>query len=72
VIRHAFVDGDLIECVIVLPSKLFYGNNVPACLVVLNKNKPAERAGRLTAPSRCDQVGASIGDLTPSSGMRGR
>ncbi len=30
-----------------LPSKLFYGNNVPACLVVLNKSKPAERAGRI-------------------------
>jgi type I restriction enzyme M protein len=47
VIRHAFVETDLIECVIVLPSKLFYGNNVPACLVVLNKNKPEERKGRI-------------------------
>ena len=47
VIRHGFVEEDLIECVIVLPSKLFYGNNVPACLVVLNKNKLAERAGRI-------------------------
>src|SRR6266540_1491043 len=47
VIRHGFVEADLIECVIVLPSKLFYGNNVPACLVVLNKNKPAERTGRI-------------------------
>lgn len=47
VIRHGFVESDLIECAIVLPSKLFYGNNVPACLVVLNKNKPAERAGRI-------------------------
>jgi type I restriction enzyme M protein len=47
VIRHGLVEADLIECVIVLPPKLFYGNNVPACLVVLNKNKPAERAGRI-------------------------
>jgi type I restriction enzyme M protein len=47
VIRRGFVEADLIECVIVLPSKLFYGNNVPACLVVLNKNKPAGRAGRI-------------------------
>lgn len=31
----------------VLPSKLFYGKNVPACLVVLDKNKPAEREGRI-------------------------
>lgn len=47
VMRHGFIEADLIECVIVLPSKLFYGNNVPACLVVLNKNKPVERAGRI-------------------------
>jgi type I restriction enzyme M protein len=47
VIRHGFVKADLIECVVVLPSKLFYGNNVPACLVVLSKNKPAERKGRI-------------------------
>ena len=47
VIRHGFVQADLIECVVVLPSKLFYGNNVPACLVVLNKNKTADRVGRI-------------------------
>lgn len=47
VIRHGFLEADLIECVIVLPPKLFYGNNVPACLVVLNKNKTAERVGRI-------------------------
>ena len=47
VIRRGFVEADLIECVIVLPSELFYGNNVPACLIVLNKNKPASRANRI-------------------------
>ncbi len=46
-IRRAFVDADLIECVIVLPSKLFYGNNVPACLIVLNKKKQPEREGKI-------------------------
>jgi type I restriction enzyme M protein len=39
VIREGFVKADLIECVIVLPQKLFYGNAVPGCLVVLNKRK---------------------------------
>jgi type I restriction enzyme M protein len=42
-IREGLVGADFIECVIVLPSKLFYGNSVPACLVVMNKRKPAER-----------------------------
>jgi len=46
-IREGFIKTDLIECVIVLPSKLFYGNNVPGCLVVLNKHKPPERKGKI-------------------------
>jgi type I restriction enzyme M protein len=47
VIREGFVKADLIECVIVLPSKLFYGNNVPGCLVVLNKRKPEDRKHKI-------------------------
>lgn len=46
-IRKGFVDADLIECVIVLPTKLFYGNSVPGCLVVLNKRKAPERKGKI-------------------------
>ena len=46
VIRRGFVEADLIECIVVLPSKLFYGNGVPACLLLLNKNKPEERKGK--------------------------
>jgi type I restriction enzyme M protein len=47
VIREGFIKSDLIECVIVLPSKLFYGNSVPGCLVVLNKRKALERKGKI-------------------------
>jgi len=46
-IREGFIKADQIECVIVLPSKLFYGNNVPACLIVLNKNKATDRKGKI-------------------------
>jgi type I restriction enzyme M protein len=46
VIRRGFVKADLIECIVVLPSKLFYGNGVPACLLLLNKNKPEARKGK--------------------------
>jgi type I restriction enzyme M protein len=42
-IRSGFLRDDLIEAVIVLPSGIFYGNNVPACLAILNKRKPAAR-----------------------------
>lgn len=46
-IREGFVKSDLIECIIVLPSKLFYGNSVPGCLVVLNKRKAPEHKGKI-------------------------
>jgi type I restriction enzyme M protein len=46
-IREGFIKADLIECVIVLPSKLFYGNNVPGCLVVLNKHKKPEHKNKI-------------------------
>src|SRR5262249_52909439 len=42
-----FIKADLIESVIVLPSKLFYGNSVPGCLVVLNKHKVAEHKDKI-------------------------
>ncbi len=47
IIREGFIKVDVIECIIVLPSKLFYGNIVPACLLVLNKNKPIERKNKI-------------------------
>ena len=59
VIREGFVKSDLIECVIVLPSKLFYGNNVPGCLVVLNKLKPEDRKNRILmiwASRHCEET----------------
>lgn len=46
-IREAFVKADIIECIIVLPSKIFYGNSVPGCLIVLNKRKAPERKGKI-------------------------
>ncbi|MEI6260322.1 MAG: N-6 DNA methylase [Deltaproteobacteria bacterium] len=46
-IRSGFLRDDLIEAVVVLPSGIFYGNNVPACLVIMNKRKPADRKDRV-------------------------
>ena len=42
-IRRGFLKDDLIEGIIVLPSGIFYGNNVPACLAIINKRKPKSR-----------------------------
>ncbi len=47
IIRSGFLRDDLIEAVVVMPSGIFYGNNVPACLAILNKRKPEARKGRV-------------------------
>lgn len=42
-IRKGFLEDDLLEAVIGLPSSLFYGTGIPAALLIINKNKPADR-----------------------------
>jgi type I restriction enzyme M protein len=46
-IRQGILEEDLLEAVIGLPSNLFYGAGIPACLFVLNKKKPADRKGKV-------------------------
>ncbi|MDX6770039.1 MAG: class I SAM-dependent DNA methyltransferase [Elusimicrobiota bacterium] len=46
-IRQALLEDDLIEAVIGLPSNLFFGASIPACLLILNKKKPAARKGKV-------------------------
>ena len=46
-IRQGILEADLVEAVIGLPSALFYGTGIPACLLIINKAKPAERKGRV-------------------------
>ncbi|MDP2631210.1 MAG: type I restriction-modification system subunit M [Candidatus Uhrbacteria bacterium] len=38
-IRENLIKNDLIEAIIALPAKLFYGTGIPAAIVILNKNK---------------------------------
>ncbi|CUJ41418.1 class I SAM-dependent DNA methyltransferase [Achromobacter sp. 2789STDY5608621] len=39
--------SDLIEAIIGLPSALFYNTGIPACVLVLNKRKPAALKGKV-------------------------
>jgi len=39
-IRQKMVDANIIEAIISLPPALFYGTGIPACVIVINKNKP--------------------------------
>ncbi len=46
-IRQGILEDDLLEAVIGLPSGLFYGTGIPACMLIINKNKPSERKGKV-------------------------
>jgi type I restriction enzyme M protein len=46
-IRRGIVEEDLLEAVIGLPPKLFYGTSIPACLFIMNRNKPKGRKGKV-------------------------
>ena len=46
-IRRGILEDDLLEAVIGLPSALFYGTGIPAALLIINKNKSAERKGKI-------------------------
>lgn len=46
-IRKGILEDDLLEAVIGLPSALFYGTGIPAALLIINKNKPIERKGKI-------------------------
>lgn len=39
-IREGIIRDKIIEAIIGLPSGLFYGTGIPACIMVINKNKP--------------------------------
>jgi type I restriction enzyme M protein len=46
-IRKGILEDDLLEAVIGLPAALFYGTGIPACLLIINKNKPVERVNKV-------------------------
>src|SRR3989344_1464846 len=47
VIRESVLKADLIECIILLPEKLFYNTGAPGAIIILNKNKLKERKGKV-------------------------
>jgi type I restriction enzyme M protein len=46
-IRELFINDDVIEAIISLPPGLFYGTGIPACALVMNKNKPDALRGNV-------------------------
>ncbi len=46
-VRKWFVDQDLIDGVIYLPENLFYNTTAPGIIIILNRTKPKNRAGKM-------------------------
>jgi type I restriction enzyme M protein len=46
-IRQGLLQDDLVEAVIGLDSNLFYGTGIPACVLLINREKSAERKGKV-------------------------
>jgi type I restriction enzyme M protein len=46
-IRKAFLEKDLIECVIGMAPKLFYGTTLSPCIIILRANKPKDRTKKI-------------------------
>src|SRR5437899_11550181 len=46
-IRKALLDLKVIDAVISLPLNVFYGAGVPACLLILRKQRPVERRDKV-------------------------
>jgi len=46
-IREHLIEKDLIEAIVSLPPALFYGTGIPACVLVVRKDKPDNRRGKV-------------------------
>lgn len=46
-IREQLLKNDLVDAIVALPPKLFYGTGIPAAIWILNKNKPENKKGKV-------------------------
>ena len=46
-IREQIIKNDLLEAVIGLPPKLFYGTGIPAAILIFNRNKPENKKNKV-------------------------
>jgi type I restriction enzyme M protein len=46
-IRQGLLEEDLVEAIVGLPSNLFYGTGIPACIILFNRNKDEHKKGKV-------------------------
>lgn len=55
-IRQYLIDNNFIDCVIQLPSNLFFGTSIATCIMVLKKNKTDSKTLFIDASKECVKV----------------
>ena len=63
-IRKYLVDNNYVDCIIQLPSNLFFGTSIATCIMVMKKNKADNRTLFIDATSECVKV-TNNNKLTP-------
>ena len=65
-IRKYLIDNNYVDCVIQLPSNLFFGTSIATCIMVLKKNKADSRVLFIDATNECIKV-TNNNRLTPEN-----
>ena len=65
-IRQYLVDNNFIDCIIQLPSNLFFGTSIATCIMVLKKNKTDSKTLFIDATKECIKV-TNNNKLTPDN-----
>ena len=65
-IRQYLIDNNFIDCVIQLPSNLFFGTSIATCIMVLKKNKTDNKTLFIDATKECIKV-TNNNKLTPEN-----
>lgn len=65
-IRQYLIDNNFIDCIIQLPSNLFFGTSIATCIMVLKKNKADNKTLFIDASGECVKV-TNNNRLTPEN-----
>lgn len=65
-IRQYLVDNNFIDCIIQLPSNLFFGTPIATCIMVMKKGKPDNKVLFIDASAECVKV-TNNNKLTPAN-----
>lgn len=65
-IRKYLVDNNYVDCIIQLPSNLFFGTSIATCIMVMKKNKADNKTLFIDATKECVKV-TNNNKLTPEN-----